>query len=94
MTGWLLFCLKYFYLIYIICTVISFHTFPSITNNVLLFLKNFFAEGPIEYEQFLKRSIKAIDGTLTGTTTPGQSRSGNNGNEGLLYILQIFRTRA
>ena len=30
---------------------------------------------------------------LTGTTTPGQSGSGNNGNEGILYTHQIFRTR-
>ena len=30
---------------------------------------------------FLNRSTGAIDGTLTGTTTPGQSGPGINGNE-------------
>ena len=29
--------------------------------------------------------------TLTGTTAPGQSRPGDNRNEGVLYILQVFR---
>ena len=29
---------------------------------------------------------------LTGTTTPGQSKPGSNGNKGVLHILQNFRT--
>ena len=32
--------------------------------------------------------------TLTGTTTLGQSEPGSNGNEGVLHITQISRTRA
>ena len=36
----------------------------------------------------LNRSVWPIDRTQTGTTTPGQSGSGNNGNEGVLHILQ------
>ena len=30
--------------------------------------------------------IWPIDGTLTGTTTPGQGRPKSNGNEGVLHI--------
>ena len=33
-------------------------------------------------------SIKPINGTLTGTTIPGQNEPENNGNEGLLHIPQ------
>ena len=33
-------------------------------------------------------SIWSIDGTLTGTTTPGQSESESNGNKGVLHIYQ------
>ena len=35
-----------------------------------------------------------IDGTLMGTTTPSQSGPWSNGNEEVVLILQIFRTRA
>ena len=35
-------------------------------------------------------SIWPIDRKLSRATTPGQSRSGNNGNEGVLRIHQIF----
>ena len=31
---------------------------------------------------------------LSGTNTPGQSRFGNHGNEGVLRILRISRTKA
>ena len=31
-------------------------------------------------------SIWPIDRTLSGATTPGQSRPGSDGNEGVLYI--------
>ena len=34
-------------------------------------------------------SIWAIDKTLTGVTTPSQSWSGTNGNEGVFHIPQI-----
>ena len=33
-----------------------------------------------------------IDGTLTDTTTQGQSRPGSNGDEGVLNIPQISKT--
>ena len=36
-------------------------------------------------------SIWAIDRTLSGFTTLGQSRSGSNGNEWVLHILQISK---
>ena len=39
---------------------------------------------PNEYEAFLKRYIWRRDGTLTGSTTPGQSEPGSNGNKGVL----------
>ena len=41
---------------------------------------------------FLNRPIWLIDGTLTGNTTPSQSRPGSNDNEGVLNTLQIFKT--
>ena len=34
-----------------------------------------------------------MDGTQTGATTPSQSEPGSNGNEEVLYIPQISRTR-
>ena len=42
--------------------------------------------------KWLNISIWLIDGTLTGTTTLGQSGPGNNGNKGVLHILQSSRT--
>ena len=33
----------------------------------------------------LNRSIRLIDGTLTGTTTPGQSEPGSNCYKGVLH---------
>ena len=51
-----------------------------------------FVLSPIEYELFLNISIWSIDGTPTGTTTPGPSRPGDNNNEGVLYTLPIPRT--
>ena len=44
--------------------------------------------------KWLKSSIWFIYGTLTSTTTPGQSEPGSNGNEGVLHIPQSFRTGA
>ena len=43
---------------------------------------------------FLYKCIWPINGTLTGFTTLGQSRSGSNANEGVLYTTQIRRTKA
>ena len=42
----------------------------------------------------LNRSFWSIDGTLTGTSTLGQSRTGSNDNEGVLYSPQRSRTGA
>ena len=39
-------------------------------------------------------SIKPIDRTLSRATTPGQSGSGSNGNEGVLFIPQISKVGA
>ena len=39
-----------------------------------------------------KQIYCSIDGILTGTTTSGQNGPKNNGNEGVLYIHQSFRT--
>ena len=41
----------------------------------------------------LNSSIWSIDGTLTNTTTPGQSGPGINGNEGVLQISQSSKTK-
>ena len=38
-------------------------------------------------------SIWPIDRTLLGTTIPSQSRSGSNGNEEVIHILQISKVR-
>ena len=48
------------------------------------------------YTQFKHQnsSIWPIDRTLSGTTTPGQSRLGSNGNEELLHARQSFRMGA
>ena len=40
------------------------------------------------------RTVWPIDKTLSGATTPGQSRPGNNGNGGVLHILQISKAGA
>ena len=61
------------------------------TFFLLLFLKSFllFTHSPIAFKCFLNRSIWLIDGTLVGTTTPGQTEPGSNSNP-----LQISRTGA
>ena len=45
------------------------------------FLRDFFCTRSCRIRIFLKISIWHVDGTLTGTTTPGQSRARSNGNE-------------
>ena len=37
-------------------------------------------------------SFLPIDRTLLGATTPGQSGSGNDGNEGVLYIPALLES--
>ena len=41
-----------------------------------------------------KASIQPIDKTLSGVTTPGQSGSGGNDNEGLLDLSRSSKTEA
>ena len=38
--------------------------------------------------------LRPIDRILSGATIPGQSGPGSDGNEGLLYITQISKTKA
>ena len=45
-----------------------------------------------KYRKGLNSSFLPIDGTLTGTTTPGQSGVWSNCNEGVLHIPQSPRT--
>ena len=40
--------------------------------------------------KWLNSSMWPINGTLTGTTTPGQSEPESNGNEGVLHIPQTL----
>ena len=42
----------------------------------------------------IKYFYLTIDGTLTGTTTPGFRELENNDNEGVLHFPQISRTGA
>ena len=44
--------------------------------------------------KWLNSFIWHINGTLTATTTLGQSGPGSNGNKGILHISQSFRTEA
>ena len=41
----------------------------------------------VEYKKFLNRSIWNVDGILTGTTNPGESGPGSNGNGMVLPLL-------
>ena len=52
----------------------------------------FSATDPTENELFSNRSTWALDGTLADSTSPGKSRSGSNGNEGVLHISPISIT--
>ena len=45
-------------------------------------------------QQMITQFYWPIDGTLTGTTTPGQSGPGSNCNEGVFYIPQSSRIGA
>ena len=44
--------------------------------------------------KWLSSPIWSIHGTLTGTTTPGQSGPGNKNNEEILHISQSSKTEA
>ena len=51
-----------------------------------MFLKSFFFwQDIIKYEYFLNIFIWLLDSILTSSRTPGQSGSGSNGNEKVLY---------
>ena len=49
-------------------------------------------EVPIPNSDHFQTDLFDTDGTLTGTTTLGQSVPGNNGNDKVFYTLQSFRT--
>ena len=49
---------------------------------------------PIEYEYFLNRSIWPVDGTLKGSTNPGEGEPTSKSNEGVLHIPRISITGA
>ena len=69
------------------------HCMFIFTFFMQLFLKSFFfALGHIGNKWFINKSIWPIDGTLTGTTTPGQSGTGSNGNKRVLHSPQSSRT--
>ena len=61
------------------------------TNNSISNINNFFAHSS-NHRKCLNSYIWPIDRTLTGITTPGQSETGDNDNEGLLHIPQSTRT--
>ena len=42
--------------------------------------------------KYLNRSIESTDGTLTGTTNPGQSGPTSNGREGVFHTPQFSKT--
>ena len=72
----------------------------SISNFIYeVFLSNinnfhttvWFQTTNIENNKWLNSSIRPIDGTLIGTTVPGQSGSESEGNEGILHIPQTSR---
>ena len=42
-----------------------------------------------KYSKWLNISIWLIEGTLTGTTSPGQSETVSSGNEGVLHTLGL-----
>ena len=66
-------------------------TFLCVISLEFLGFFAFFSYSIIEYEQFLYRSIWTILGTLTDTTTLGQSRPWNIENEGIWSISPELR---
>ena len=60
------------------------------TNNFICTQLSGF-KNRFKYSKWLNSSIWPIDGSLTGTTTLGQSGPGSNGNEGVLHIPQTPR---
>ena len=57
-----------------------------------MFLKIFFALGPIEYIWIPNTSTWTIDEILESTASSVQSGLGSNINEGVLYTQQISRS--
>ena len=57
-----------------------------------MFLKIFFAQGSIDYKQFLNWFVWHRDGTLTGTTIKSQSMVGLKSEFSFSYI--GYRTKA
>ena len=51
---------------------------------IYIFVK-LFLNGPIKHEWISNICIWLIDGILTGSTNPGQSGPGSNGNEEVLH---------
>ena len=59
---------------------------------VWLYLKSFFAHGPIKYKWFLQRSVWFSDENQTTTINQDQSGPRINSNEGLFYTLHNSKT--
>ena len=73
----------------------KFQVLLSNTNNSIQHYSFVYAQlNGFMYSKWLNNSILTIDGTLTDTTTPGQSRHGGNGCERVLHIPQSSRTGA
>ena len=67
------------------CYVIPIIQFKSLVHTQL---------NGFKLSKWSNRSLWPIDGTLTGTSTPGQSESGNNDNDGVFQIHQSSQTGA
>ena len=82
---WIILCLeiKELYTLYV-------HTFFVELEFFCLLIYNIKYSYSIQI--ICKDSISLIDRTLTGTITLGLSGPGSNGNEKVLYTLQISRT--
>ena len=72
--------------IYCLHTVKWFQILLSNANSSIYTQLNSF-----KYDKWLNSSIWWLDGTLTGTTTLGKSRSGRNDSKGVLHIHQSSR---
>ena len=60
----------------------------------VLFLKGAIFCTRSDLIQIIFKQIRLVHGILKDTTTPGQSEPESNGNEGVLYTLQVSRTGA
>ena len=67
----------------------------KLNGRTALFLTiQFTANHLFAHSLNVKQFYLTIDSTLSGTTAPGQSGLGNNGNEGVLYIPQVSKAGA